>query len=354
MDIFDYVEEYGDYTFEEKKFNEVDNVVFSALSYANYKDIVSKYSDKKITIGEAGNKFFDNNPTSIFDVLGVRTGVKLLKKVKDTKRYKDILMYNYSYVGNNECQFSAVTFELDDKLCYVAFEGTDQLISGWKEDCMFSYEFPVKAQKYAIDYLNKNFTFNAKRLIVGGHSKGGNLALVSSMYCNFLVRSKIKKVYSNDGPGLRKEEFENRYHLIKRKFTHIIPNYSIVGLFLEHKDDYEVITSTKKGMLAHSVSNWLIKDDHFVRDHLSKSSAVFEKAFSDWINQYDYETRKMFVEGLFKALDDNGITSIVQIKKDISLVFKFVRSSKNIDPKIEDMLKDLFNLLNATNKEYVE
>ena len=353
MDIFDYVEEYGKYTFEEKKFNEVDNVVFSALSYANYTDIVSKNSENKITIGEASKLFFEKNKSSFFDVIAVKTGIKLLKKVADVKRYKDILMYNYKHIGNNECQFSAVTFEINDKICYVAFEGTDELISGWREDCMMSYQFPVMAQEYAIGYLNKNFTFNTKRLIVGGHSKGGNLALVASMYCNFLTRCKIKKIYNNDGPGLRKEEFKNKYYyLVRKKYIHIIPNYSIVGLLLCHDDDYVVVKSAKKGFLAHSSANWLIEDNHFVKDNLSKTSIVFEKGFSEWIKKFDYEKRKLFVDGLFKSLDENNITSIVELKKDINLILKLVKSTKNIDPIVEEMLKELFSLIAEANKEY--
>ena len=36
MDIYEYVDKYGDYTFEEKKFNEIDNLVFCSLSYLDF------------------------------------------------------------------------------------------------------------------------------------------------------------------------------------------------------------------------------------------------------------------------------------------------------------------------------
>ena len=216
MSLFDYIDYYKDYTFLETGFNEVDNVIFSCLAYVNYNFIVSSNKSNKLTIKEVGDTYFSlHQKQPKIDMLAVKEAVKLLKKVKDTTRYKDVLMYSYKYIGNEDSQFAALTFEISKDLWYVAFEGTDQLISGWKEDCKMAYEFPVTAHKYAVKYLNYNFLFSNKRLIIGGHSKGGNLALVSSMCCNYFVKNKIINVYSNDGQGLRKAQIEsNKSELI--------------------------------------------------------------------------------------------------------------------------------------------
>ena len=353
MDIYEYVDSIGDYTFDEKEFNEVDNIVFSTLSYVNYGNIVSNDKNYKSTINEVGELFFNNNKASFFDIMAVKASIKLLEKVMNKNRYKNILMYNYSYVGNDNCQFSAVTFEINPKLCYVAFEGTDELISGWKEDFIMSYKFPVPAQKYAIDYLNNHFLFSNKKLIIGGHSKGGNLALISSMYSNFLIKRRILKVYSNDGPGLRNEEINSRkYKSIKKKFTHIIPNYSVVGLLLNHDNDYKIVKSTKKGLLAHNVPYWVIEDNHLKEDTLSSFSNKFDYAFSTWLNKYDYEKREMFVNNIFLILEENDITSIVQVKKDIKSIFQIIKSSKRLDEEASVMLKELISILKDANKNY--
>ena len=243
MNLFDYIDNYKDYTFLDKGFNEVDNVIFSCLAYVDYNFIVSTNKSNKLTLRQVADKYFSvHKKQPKIDMLAVKEAVKILKKIKDTIRYKDVLMYSYKYIGNENSQFSALTFQISNNLCYVAFEGTDQLISGWKEDCKMAYEFPVDAHKYAIKYLNRNFLFNNKRLIVGGHSKGGNLALVSSMCCNYFVKNKIITVYSNDGQGLRKAQIEsNKYSSIKDRLVHIIPQYSIVGLLLRHDENYTVI-----------------------------------------------------------------------------------------------------------------
>ncbi len=355
MNIFDYVEHNGNYTFEEKNFNEIDNVIFSVLSYVNYNYVISINKKNKMTLSEAADIYFKirNKNNDKKNILAIRQGIKLLNKVKDKPRFKDILIYSYKYIGNEESQFSAITFEINKRLCYVAFEGTDQLVSGWKEDCKMAYDFPVEAHRHAIKYLNNNFSFSNKRIIVGGHSKGGNLALVAAMYCNFLVRRKIINIYSNDGQGLRKAQIESsNYDKIKNIYIHIIPQNSIVGLLLRHTNDYVVIKSNSVGFLAHDAVTWQIENDTFKRDNLSKFSLVFEKGFTKWLDKYDDEKRKKFVNSVFKVLEENDIKSFVQLKMQISLIFKILKSSRDIDPIVKEMVVDLFNVLTDTNKEY--
>ena len=231
-DFFDYIEYYGDYTFEEKEFNEIDNAILSMLAYVEYNGIVSEGNEEKKSLGEISKEYFAKYTKEDIEnhISGMRTAIELLKAVGDKKRFKDILAFNYLYSGTSESQFSACTFDLGNKTYYVAFEGTDSLISAWEEDCKMAYTFPVEAHKKAKKYLRK-FTFKNVKLIVGGHSKGGNLALVGSMYTNFLVKSKIKRVYSNDGQGLRDEQLNSwRYKKLENKYIHIIPDSSIVGL----------------------------------------------------------------------------------------------------------------------------
>ena len=355
MNIFDYVDIYKDYTFLDKSFNEVDNVIFSTLAYVDYNFIVSNNKSNKLTIKEVGDTYFSiHKRQDKINMLAAKEGIKLLKKVKDTNRYKDILMYSYKYIGNEESQFSAITFEINKDLCYVAFEGTDQLISGWKEDCKMAYEFPVIAHKYATKYLNYNFLFSNKRIIVGGHSKGGNLALVSSMCCNYFVKNKIINVYSNDGQGLRKAQIEsNKYASISDKFIHIIPQFSIVGLLLRHDQNYTVIHSTKAGALAHCTSYWKVEDDHFVRDELSPFSKILDEGIITWLNKYDDEKREKFVNSVFNILEENDVKSLLQLKKEIKLVFKVLKSTKDLDPIVAEMIKDLLKVINDTNKEFL-
>lgn len=355
MNLFDYVDKYKDYTFLDKSFNEVDNVILSCLSYVNFSYIIPQNKKNKVTLKEAADRYFMSHSKKAekIDMLAHKEALKILRSVKDTIRFKDIYVYGYEYIFDAASQFSAITFEINKDLCYVAFEGTDQLVSGWKEDCEMAYRFPVRAHKYAIKYLNHNFLFSDKKLIVGGHSKGGNLALVSSMYCNFLIRRKIINVYSNDGQGLRKAQIESKhYQKIQNKLIHIIPQFSVVGLLLRHDENYIVIHSTRPGFAAHCTSYWKVEDDHFKRDKLSPFSEILDKGLITWLDKYDDEKREKFVESTFKILEENNVKSVLQFRSEIKLIFKILRSAKNLDPIVNEMLKDLIKIITDTNKEY--
>jgi len=350
MNIFDYVDYYGEYTFNERPFNEVDNIIFSCLAYVDFNKVVEK---KKITINEAYEVFKKVYKPRKKEMLAVKNGVLLFERLHNIKRFKDIELSNYKYVGDEVSQFSAITFGIDKKNYYVAFEGTDSLISGWEEDCKMAYHFPVEAQILAKEYLDKNFTMKSCNLIVGGHSKGGNLALVSSMYANYFVKKKIKKIYSNDGQGLRKAQIESKfYEKIESKFILIIPNSSIVGLLLRHKDNYIVIKSNKRGFLAHDLTTWQVSYDHLEKDHLSRSSKVFDEGFTRWLDKYDDEKRKTFVKEIFKIIRDNGIKDLMEINLKKELILNIVKQSKEINPMVKEMTIELFKVIGKTNFEY--
>lgn len=350
MNLFDYIKYYGEYTFVDRAFNEIDNVILSMLSYVDF-DLIKEKNN--ITIEEAYSIFEKDFDPQKKEMFAVKNGIKIFKIVSKENRFKNIKLSNYKSVGDDDVQFSAITFNLYDNNYYVAFRGTDELVSGWEEDFKMSYHFPVEAHSLAKEYLDKYFTRKKCNLIVGGHSKGGNLALVSSMYANYFVKRKIKKIYSNDGQGLRKAQLESNYYKkIEKKYIHIIPNYSVVGLILWHKDNYIVVKSSKKGVQAHDACTWQVSFDHFEKENLSRFSKVFDEGFTKWLDTYTDEDRKIFVKNIFNILKDNGIVNLVDIKIKKDLIINILNSSKEIDPLVKRMTMDLIKIINKTNFEY--
>ena len=345
MNLNRYIDNYGKYSFDEVPFNEVDNILFAYLSYLNLDGYVSKSSFQPKSIGVVADEFFKNYSKKDKYVYATRKAIKLLDSIKNTKRYKDLLLYNYIYESGSEEQFSAFTIEINKKLVYVSFEGTDQLISGWKEDFMFSYCFPTISQKRAIDYVNKHFLFKRKKIILGGHSKGGNLAVVAGMYANFFVRKKIIKIYNNDGPGFLKEQIESeKYQSIKCNLVNIIPNYSMVGILLRH-GDICVIKSMKKGFLSHDIMSWVVKDKELVKCDMSLYSKNLHDKTLEWIESLDLETRKKFVESLFAVFDRAGIKNLTDIYDNKKLVFNVIKETKGIDSDIKKKIGDFILML---------
>jgi len=343
MNIYSYVDKYGKYTFEEEPFNEVDNLVFASLSYLNLKGIVSK---NKVSLNEVGKQYFEIHPGKPRETFIVKKAIKLLRYIKDTKRYKDLFLYNYVYKKGKEEQFCAVTIEINKKLVYVSFEGTDHLISGWREDFMLTYKFPVKSQIRAINYINRYFLFSSKRIILGGHSKGGNLALVAGMYANNFIKRKIINIYNNDGPGLLKEQFESdNYNSIKDKLIHIIPSYSVVGLLLHHSNNYITVRTLKKGLFSHDLFTWVVEKNKFMRkelDHFNRSLSI---EIIEWLNKYELSERERFVKAMFDIFDRSGIQSTLDVIENKKLIINFINKSKEVTEIDKQMLKDFINMI---------
>lgn len=352
MNLFEYVKKYN-YTFKEREFNEVDNLVFAVLAYVDYNNVLGDTKESLLEVTNNFNKLHTKKDFK-YDMSAVKDAIKLLNMAKDSKRYKEVLLSNNVYIGNEEEQFSAITFDIDDEISYVAFEGTDKLISGWFEDAAMCYKFPVPSQKSAIRYLNKYFTFSNRKIIVGGHSKGGNLALVASMYANMFVRSRIIKIYSNDGQGLKIKEIESkRYKNIYNRYNHIIPYNSLVGILLRHEDfsDSIIVDSSRPIVFSHAAASWIIKDDHFVRREISSNSKKIDRIISNWLDKYDYFTRKYFVEDIFNVLKKNNITEISQFKENYINIFRLIKYSNDISDKSKEMMRDLREIIVEINKD---
>ena len=334
-----YLKEYT-YSFKEKPFNEVDNLIFSTIIYLDFSKILEK---GKISLTRLADLYLTlcpklpkNSPFAYKDAF------KMMKLIKDNPRYDEVLVYNYVYDISDDYQFGALTFEFLNNI-YVAFEGTDDNISGWEEDFKMSYMFPVPAQKKAIKYL-KRYTFGNQNIYLGGHSKGGNLALVSAMYSNIFIRSRIIKIYSNDGPGLNDKFSSYRYRRISKKVIHLIPQNSVVGLLYGHKDDV-VIRSKAPILFSHAPLSWKVEDSSFERDELNKFSLAFDKGLSDWMNLYNCEEKEEFVTEAFDILRKHNIKTLTEIKSDFSNVVKILKSSRTISKESKTMLNDLIGIM---------
>ena len=103
---------------------------------------------------------------------------------------------------DHETQFAALTVELSPGELFLSFRGTDNTLVGWKEDFNMSFVCPVPAQRLALDYVTKIAYRESDRLILGGHSKGGNLALYAACSLPEEQWAMIRRVFLLDGPGL--------------------------------------------------------------------------------------------------------------------------------------------------------
>ena len=209
--VFDYLDWRGDISFSQLPPCEVDSLVFSLLSYIDFDGIVPPPDEiKGVSLLAAAKKFIkkykeDGKPDIGFII--PKDVVVLLAKAAKTKRFGEVLLSSYvnKICDGEEKQFSAITFvfkntEGADEL-FVVFRGTDDTIVGWKENFNMSFMQPVPSQLEAAEYLSDVASNTFGEITVGGHSKGGNLAVYAAVSAPERVKKRINTVYNLDGPG---------------------------------------------------------------------------------------------------------------------------------------------------------
>ena len=342
MNVIDYIKKNKDQTFAEFPFNEIDNLIFSLLTYIDFTDVVPAFKNGKITLKEAAQKLSDKkkNYRGIF----ISNTFKMLQIMKDTKRYQDTLLYNYMKVVNSDMQFGAMTMKLPDKSIYISFAGTDSSIIGWEEDFKMTYLYPGASQKYASVYLNKAISLLDKNVRVGGHSKGGNLSICAVMNAHFWIRKKVKRISNFDGPGFLKREIESKsYKKIEHKIKMIVPKESIIGMLLYNTPDYTVIKSKGLNILQHDAFNWQCNGKELIRDTQSKRSKALQQKLTKKLEELSLEKRINLVKNLFNIFKSNNIKDTKEIK--IKEIFKLIKEFKKLDKETQNLLTELLIII---------
>lgn len=349
--FIDYTKYYGEKSFEEVPFNDIDALILAELSYLNFSDVSNELPNTIENISKS--YFYVVTKEKIKSKKNVyKYAHNLFGYVKASPRFKDIEMINYSRIVDSKKQFGAITFKCKDWI-YISYEGTNEYMSGWREDFDLSNTFPVPSQKLAAEYLICEAKKHNK-IYVGGHSKGGNLAVAAAMQADEKVREKIITVYDFDGPGVREKEFNSdQFQTLIPKIKKFTPEVSVIGMILYSTPNYTVVKSDYKGILQHHAMSWQCFGSYFIPAKQSKSSIKFNKSIKDFLKDNTEEELRNFVKAIFEVLQKSDITSTetVTIKKIIKCV-NYVRQLNTYDPKTKDKLLKLFNIVLAlyTNK----
>jgi hypothetical protein len=360
--IIDYVK-YEVNDFDTKKFCAVDSLVLSQFAYLAFDVVVPGFSEKKKGVRIKDIFIEEKLPDIITQVRAPRNNKKLFAALASSPRFQNIAM-NY-YINEidfeEEKQFSAVTFLLDENFAYIAFRGTDFTFVGWKEDFNMAFLSEIPAQAQAVKYLEKVAKKLPYNLSIGGHSKGGNLAVYASMMCKRSVQKRIFAVYSHDGPGFKENILNSlQFQKIKNRVCKTIPQSSIVGMLLENQEEYTIVKSNRLGIMQHDPFSWEIKNDDFhVLNNISSTSQSMNKALHDWLARLSYADRERFADALYEIIKASGKTSISDFQKinlkDINAIFK---APSTIDTQTKEFLfqafKSLIGLSVVNMKPHIE
>ena len=251
--VYDYLTWRGDLTFGAAPFCEVDSLILSMFAYLDMQDIVPSPSEEgEISVWEASNAFIKRYPDPKKTKMGVlipKDIVKMMKALCVTQRFGNLKMSGFVNIidPQTELQFSAVTFRMADGTAIVTYRGTDDTLIGWKEDMNMCFLPVVPAQLKATEYLKAVAAKHEGKLIVTGHSKGGNLAIYAAVKSSPAVRERLLVAYSNDGPGFTREFIEGKDYLaVKGRLRTLVPQSSVVGAMLEQSPHHQIIKSVQK------------------------------------------------------------------------------------------------------------
>lgn len=348
--ITDYIKWRGDLNLKQDHFNEVDNLVLSELSYFNYKKFIN---NKKILVKELIAEYLkNNNKKAIEEELPLfQDPIPFLISLKDSLRYGDLKVFNYVNIlsKKEDKQFSAISIELNYNTVYVAFKGTDSTLLGWKEDFNLSFMNEIPSQKEATKYVNE-IPSKYKYIILGGHSKGGNLAVYAAVTCKKKIKKRIVKVYNNDGPGFL-EDFINskEYAFMEPKIITTVPEISIIGMLLTRKGDYKVVKSEGEGIWQHDALNWQVENNHFITiKEVDETSTKIKKMMQEWLTNIDKKDREIFTNTLFKILEQSKIETVNDLQnlslRKISIIIKNLsKVSEENRALLIELLKELVN-----------
>ena len=351
--IFDYLAWRGDIDFSVSPFNPVDNVIFSQLAYLAFDDIVSGPEDRDgISIDLAARIYNEklNNPHGRNFTPMFKEDPDLLLALASSKRFRNCQLFAFvNHINTDrEIQFSALCIYIGDGSCYIAFRGTDASVIGWKEDFNMSFKEVIPSQLEAVEYLEKMAPMINGHLRVGGHSKGGNLAIYASSFCNKKIQQRITEIYNNDAPGFHKKVISSDgFNEIKNRIRFYIPQSSIIGMFFEHGSDYTVIKSSETGIMQHSLYSWEATHNDLIHvENVTITSRFVNKTLQDWIGTLDNTQREQFIEALYSILSDADIKSFEDLEKTwFASAGRMIKSLSSTDETTRKLLMETFGKL---------
>lgn len=347
--LFDYLTWRGDLSFGNAPLCVVDTLLLSALSYVALDEILSP------------------DPTAEPERLSVlaerlaQKGVKsknqeLFAAAAKTARYGSLRLFAAQSELNEEkgIQFAGFCALLPGQQMFVSFRGTDDTLIGWREDLRMSYECPVPAQLRATEYLRAvAAAYPLRRIFVGGHSKGGNLAMYAAVSVGPDVRERIRHVFNHDGPGFCDDTMASAaYREMRERIDTFVPQSSIVGVLLEHEEEYRIVKSDAKGLAQHEPLSWQVLGADFEYAAGRTAFGARTEAIMDhFVNSFSPERKRLFAEALFtllEATEEDTLSGIVANKG--KSLRNALRSFAGLEPPVRDALVDAVSALSEAGK----
>ena len=355
--VCDYVKWRGDITLEQSKFNEIDNLILSRFSYFPFDKIIEE--NEIVTIKELSKRFQKQDVTKL-PILW-KDDVDLFPLIGESKRFGELLATKYinKIDPEQEKQFAAITVLMPDDTIFISYRGTDNTIVGWKEDLNMSFKSHIASQLSAKKYLEMIAKeYSDKKIRIGGHSKGGNIAVYAATFVSQEIKDRIINVYNNDGPGFCDDVIETpEYHEMIKKVHTYIPQSSVIGRLMNHREKYTVVESVQKGIMQHDLYSWQVLGTKFITlEEVTNGSEFVDKTIKEWLENVEPEKREQVIDVVFDILNATDAQTMKEIKNNwFTSARTMMASYKNIDNETKDMIwKAVGELLKSAKNNIFE
>ena len=317
-------------------FRDADALVFAQLSYLDFS--VVKKGKRLELIGEKAKLAASKSHSK-------EQNEELLLCVSKSLRFQNVKVANHVSETKLlfEMQFSATTFVVNRSLIVVAFRGTDDTINGWKEDFNMVFLDEIPAQTRAVEYLKATANkYRFSKIIVVGHSKGGNLAFYATMKQKDKIKNRVCSIYNLDGPDFREDiSSSTEYINLLPKVIKIVPEESIIGMILQTNSYYYIVKSQGTLFAQHNLYNWQIDSetsDLLHETNLSVSSRKIKNSLYAWLNGFSVSDRQIIIDNFFDLLQISQCTTLSEFtenfKANAKLIYGEYRESDSHTKKL--------------------
>lgn len=350
--MLDYLVWRGDLSFDAAPFCTIDALLLARIAYLPFEKVCSDAFAEETTLLQAARKLAQEKIP-----VGFKKDGDLIRAMIRSERFRNCRICGCRAVFDPETQsqFAAMTFHPCEGIIYLAFRGTDDTLVGWKEDFNMTFAFPVPGQLRALDYLQEcSDAIADDRLMLGGHSKGGNLAIYAASFCEEELQNRIEAVYNFDGPGFDRRLMQTEaYQSLAERVHTYVPQSSVIGQLLEHDEPYIIIHSEESGLMQHNLFTWEVVGTDFVPvESITKRGNFTDRTFRTWIEAMDDTQRANFFDGMYQLLTDADLLSIKYIREHwIESSRVLLKTARKMDPQTRKDVTFALKLLFRSAKQ---
>lgn len=356
--ILDYVRWRGDLPIRQVPLCEIDALIMSYLAYMRLDGLVKgKFDSKGVLFSDVARKLLEKPEKERSSMnYDTKSDAQLLEKIADSERFGTMRLTCYvnRVDEEKEKQFSAVTYLLEDDTMFLAYRGTDSTVVGWKEDFNMSFAGQVPAQRDAVEYAERAASRLGRPMVLGGHSKGGNLAAYAGVFMKPEAKKKVLRVYNFDGPGFNEETMAApEFSCEKLDVCTFVPQSSMVGILLWHREPFTIVKSDSVSVFQHNVYSWQLMAGKLITLTERTSNSHFaDETIKRWLEDLQPAHRRQVIDGIYAVLsasDGNELTDLFEVRN----IMAIIRAAGAMDDETRSAVAEAFKLLGASLMEGV-